>query len=108
MLKPDEESSPYVLVQMVHPSELGKYIPKMEIESATRFGLKRFYFRFQSAPDTARGMRPESYLQTLGEGDLGKDVVIDLGGEMIDDVRRDWESAFNKEFIRRYIYIPNC
>ncbi len=106
ILRQDSENSPFVLVEMVSPSELRKYIPEMEVEGANAglFDLKRFYFRFESATDASKGESPESYLRNLEREEFGEHAVIDLGGEVIGDVTRDWEPAFNEEFIGRYIY----
>lgn len=106
ILRQDSENSPFVLVEMVSPSELRKYIPEMEIEgeNAGLFDLKRFYFRFESAADASKGISPASYLGNLEREEFGEHAVIDLGGEVIGDVTRDWEPAFNQEFIGRYIY----
>lgn len=101
-----EGDSPYLLVQLVQPSEVQNYVPEMQVEGeqAPLFDLNRFYFRFESAPDASRGMEPELYLNNLENVELGPNTVIDLGGEVVNDVARDWEPSFNEEFVRRYIY----
>ena len=78
----------------------------MEIEGANAglFDLKRFYFRFESAADASKGVSPASYLGNLEREEFGEHAVIDLGGEVIGDVTRDWEPAFNERFIGEYIY----
>lgn len=102
----DDGTTPYVLVQLIHPAELHKYVPEMQLEGeqAGRFVLSRNYFRFEAVPDASRGMEPAAYLSDLMDVELGLDAVIDLGGEVIGGVSKDWEPAFNEQFTGRYIY----
>lgn len=107
----DAQNAPFVLVQLIQPDELGKYIPEMEVQGpdAGRFDLQRFYFRFEPTSNFDRGMNADVYLANLDEAQLGPNVVIDLGGEVADcpGVERvEWEGAeaFEQGFIREHIY----
>lgn len=106
----DLQSAPYILIQPVLPSDLRKYLPEMEVSGpdAAAFDLQRFYFRFEPISQPNQGMSSDSYFESLNEADLGRNVVIDLGGEVVESPsihRSSWdESAFNAAFIKEHIY----
>ena len=101
--KYDPVNAPYLRVQLVKPEELDRFVPKMSVESKTPFELKRFYFLFEPVAKMAeKGFLVVSQPQTIG-----KNAVLDLGGEVaaeeISNGKWD-ESAFNRAFIKKYIY----
>ena len=101
--KYDPANAPYLLVQLVKPEELNRFIPKMSVESKTQFELKRFYFLFEPVAKMAE----KTNLVVSQPQTIGKNAVLDLGGEVAADekVSGKWdESAFNQAFIKKYIY----
>jgi hypothetical protein len=109
----DPENAPYVLVQLVPPSELKKFIPEMQIEGseAAKFALSRFYFRFEPIARPLCGLSAETYLSNLKPIELGPDAVIDLGGELAapayGSVAPEWDGveAFHASFIKEHIVV---
>lgn len=104
----DVKKDAYVLVQPIQAQRIGEYLPQLEVKNNgdAKFNVNRFYFLFKTASDTTQGMSPDSYLKNLQNNDLGKNVVLDLGGEIIDrspNGKYDSQS-FIHEFIQKYIY----
>lgn len=100
------EEAPYFLIQPIHASEQGQYIPEMQIrgEDADSFSLNRFYFRFEPVADSEIGMAAAVFLSGLGQSALGTHAVIDLGGEIVGELTAETDPTFNPAFIQRYIY----
>jgi len=76
---------PYLLVQLIEPDDLHRFVPKMVLEgtSAAQFAIKRFFFRFKPVEDTERGKSPERFIFELIPHVPDPNAVIDLGGEVV-------------------------
>jgi len=104
---------PYLLVQLIEPDDLHKFVPKMVLEgtSAAQFAIKRFFFRFRPVEDTERGKSPERFIYELIPHVPDPNAVIDLGGEVVStdfsppqmsgmkELSPDYEDSFIKKFI---------
>lgn len=106
------KDAPYVLVEMINPEDLNKYLPEMQVEGkdADSFDLKRFYFRFEPTTQKDQGMNSDVYLKNLEQKTLGPNVVLDLGGEFAKSHTIKYigempnAAQFNDAFIREHIY----
>jgi len=96
-----------VLIQPIQAKHIENYLPKLEVENNgdTSFNVNRFYFLFKTVSDARQGKSPES-LQNLPNKNLGPNVVLDLGGEIIDRLPNGKcdSQPFNDKFIQKYIY----
>lgn len=97
----------YVLVEFVDKDEQLNYLPEMEVagRDGHQFELIRFYFRFKVV-DEFRGIDSGRYLEQFTLGQLGQNVVIDLGGEIVSesDIGNKMEmELFHQSFIKNYV-----
>ena len=95
-----------VLIQPIQAKHIENYLPKLEVENNgdTSFNVNRFYFLFKTVSGARQGKSPES-LQNLPNKNLGPNVVLDLGGEIIDRLPNGKcdSQPFNDKFIQKYI-----
>lgn len=99
----DEDTAPFVTVELVEESDLNQFLPLMTAESPdANFEVKRFYFRFQPTEEKKGKELPE-YLETLQPSSFGPNAVIDLGGEMVPSKHPRKEKSDQKEFIENFI-----
>lgn len=105
---PNVKDAPNVLVQLVKPEETEKYIPEMRISGpdSDRFGLRRLYFLFEPTSQSSFGLSSESYLSQISAAELGPNVVIDLGAEVVTPPKKEWSGArsFEESFAREYVF----
>lgn len=100
-------SESYVLVEFVDKDEQLNYLPEMEVagRDGHQFELIRFYFRFKVV-DEFCGIDSKRYLEQFTLGQLGQNVVIDLGGEIVSESDIDHKmkmKLFHQSFIKNYV-----
>lgn len=102
------EKLPYVQVCLVEEAEHATLLPPMSIESKQAFDVKRFYFQFLPVETKGIGPSKAQFLKNMASQQLGKNVVLDLGGEVLPSKNGAFpgdDTAFNDQFIKDHIKV---
>lgn len=107
------ETSPYVLIEMVKPEDLLRFVPFLAAFGSGQrlWDIERFYFRFEPVADATSGKSAQLFLEQMPQGELPANVVIDLGGEVVNTDKVAEEKAvqffdkFNQQFIQDHIVV---
>lgn len=103
------QENSHLQVRLVPDHEIATLLPEMKVDCDVSFELKRLYFQFIPVDQPVNDMAIEDYIKGLTEETHGKNLIIDLGAEIINKdgtapcISEDLD--FNERFAKKYIFV---